>query len=117
MGASEFSNVIGSIAFNSMDGAPVWPGTLHENIVAEYYPTANCRHCVLGYPFLWGDAVPKPLVIEGRGHHWLQAIPITDAEAQYLRENGYDALENLFVEAQIDVLNLNRACALVERED
>lgn len=108
----EFSNVIGHIAFNAMDGASLWPGSLHKNVVAEYYPLASCRHCVLGYPFLWGAGIPASLKQSDTERVWLQVIPITDAEARFLNEHGYDALEDLFLRAQIDVYNLNRACAL-----
>lgn len=107
-----FANVIAQIGLNALSGGLAVLGAVHEGVVAEYYPDASCKHCVLGVPFSWGDNEPETIEYRGKRHLWLQAIPITDAEAAYLKLHGFDALESLLDQAQVDVLDLNRACAL-----
>ena len=39
---------------------------------------------------------------------WLQVIPISDAELEYIKRNGSEAFEDLLDKKEVDFLNLNR---------
>jgi len=41
--------------------------------------------------------------------HWLMVIPISESEYVHMHQNGWDALEKLFMEKEIDYWDLNRA--------
>lgn len=81
------------------------------NAISEYYPDLTCKHVMLVTPFLWDRDLQKQ-VIEGLSHLWLQVVPITDEEADYLMRHGSDALESIFEEHQIDLFDLNRPSCL-----
>lgn len=96
-----------------MDGKQNYgPGAVISNVISMYYPTSDMKHMWMAYPFLWDDA-PHTLTVQQKLVAWLQLIPISDKEYQYLLTNGYDALEELFEREQVEVLNLNRKSVLL----
>lgn len=56
----------------------------------------------------WGEGVFAPLEDDEMVVTFLQAVPISEAEYQHVVDNGAGSLEDLFVEAQIDVYDLDR---------
>ncbi len=122
----QFPNMISTCAFQIMDGLSDYgPGAVVPNVVPMYYPDLDMKHMLMGYPFLWGDTLHTISVKNDskkgilRRHSadeklvaWLELIPISEMEYQYLLKNGYDALEDLFEKNEIDVLNLERKCVL-----
>lgn len=108
-----FPNVISTCAFQVMDGKQNYgPGAVISNVISMYYPTSDMKHMWMAYPFLWDDA-PHTLTVQQKLVAWLQLIPISDKEYQYLLTNGCDALEELFEREQVEVLNLNRKSVLL----
>ncbi len=103
-----FPNVISTCAFQVMDGKQNYgPGTVITDVVSMYYPAFDMKHMWMAYPFLWGNA-PHTFAVQQKLVAWLQLIPISDKEYQYLLKNGYDALEDLFEKEQVDVLDMKR---------
>lgn len=63
------------------------------------------KHIMFVSPFLWHI---DDLQFDDRIVTWLMALPISEKEFEYLRNNGSEALEQLFEEQQIDFYDLNR---------
>ncbi len=102
-----FANIISDCAFNIISGKYFCrPGAVYPDIIAKYYKGIDMRHIMFSEPFLWdnlSNIEQKDKVIT-----WLMLIPISDAEMQYLKKYGADALETLFEEKNIDVFDLER---------
>ena len=64
------------------------------------------KHVMFSEPFLWDDL--SNIEQEDKVITWLMIVPISDAELQYLKEYGSDALETLFEEKNIDIFDLER---------
>jgi hypothetical protein len=102
-----FSNIISSCAFNVInDNFSCQPGMVYPNVVKEYYEDTEMKHILLTTPFLWEGLsnieTEKALIA------WLLAVPISEAELQYLNENGSDALEEEFEKKDIDIFDIYR---------
>lgn len=103
-----FPNVLAAAAFCVMrTGTLLCPGALLPDYVSLYFPDTTVPHLYFTSPFLWADG-PKRLDCGTKRVSWLMAIPISDDESTYLRQHGPDALEDLFVQRQIDVYDLQR---------
>jgi hypothetical protein len=59
-------------------------------------------------PYLWDDEALRSRVYGGKTVAWLQAVPISDAETQYVLDNGAGALSALFEEHDPDFVDLER---------
>ncbi|MEU6130987.1 suppressor of fused domain protein [Saccharopolyspora sp. NPDC047091] len=111
---SKFPNIISTIAFFIINDK--WfcsPGSTFPNVVSMYYPEATMRHILFVPPFLWKDNL-ETLRFPDKTVAWLQAVPISENEKQYAEANGPEALEDIFVDHQIDVFDLNRTSVAPE---
>ncbi len=106
----EYENIIATAAFCIMDTKRCFPGYVVPNVIREYIPDCEMRHLLLTYPFLWEDT--ESMEFDDRIVAWLQAVPISDNEFEYLKQAGLDALEDLFEEKDVDVLNIYRKSVL-----
>lgn len=107
-----FGNIISTCAFNIINSSySCSPGTVYPDVVRMYYPELNMKHVMFVSPFLWDESFTS-LDFEDKHVSWLQAIPISDAEYAYVEQNGSEALENLFEQSDVDILDLNRTSAL-----
>ena len=101
------AHILASCAFAAMnDGVDIEPDEILEGAVALYYPRFTMQHILLVDPFLWNLEAQH---LEDRTVTFLQAVPISAAEAVYAEEKGADALQDIFSEKQIDVYDLERA--------
>lgn len=104
---ARFDNLITSCASESMkNGTPAVYGAAMENILDQYELSETLHHVTFVAPFLWEGF--EPLDALGRQVHWLLALPISNAELDYLRANGIDALEDRFEAGQIDIYDIGR---------
>ncbi|WP_438347722.1 suppressor of fused domain protein [Paenibacillus sp. FA6] len=109
---NQFGNILSTCAFNIINSDySCSPGTIYPNVVKMYYPEFTLKHVMFVSPFLWDESL-KPFDFEDKHVSWLQAIPISDAEYTYVEENGNEALENLFEQSDVDILDLNRVSVL-----
>ena len=49
------------------------------------------------------------MIMESKNVHFLLAIPVSDTEANFLMQNGYSALEKLFLNSNADIHDINRS--------
>ena len=82
------------------------PGEVFVDVIPPAVST-TLRHTLLVPPFLWEEGLDS-VVVDYKTVAWLLAVPISDAEAQFRAEQGADALESRFEEAEIDIFNPNR---------
>ncbi|HBF37741.1 MAG TPA: hypothetical protein DDW50_10505 [Firmicutes bacterium] len=103
-----FANVLSSCAFNVINTKFTCnPGTIFPKVIGLYKPSSLMQHIFFMSPFLWDDKL-KTLQLTERKVAWLLAVPISDKEFTYAKENETDALQNLFEEHQIDIFDLDR---------
>lgn len=110
-----FGDVIAScVVTRTVTGANFVYGTLIEELRTLRSISTTLRHVTLVAPFLWdsfGGGIAKDRV--GKSDvYWLMVLPISDAERDFLRNSGIEALEELFEEAEIDVFDINRPSAV-----
>jgi hypothetical protein len=76
-----------------------------------YYPASEMRHVLFVEPFLW-DKKFKVQELPDKTVAWLLMVPISEAEMQYARQNGSDALGDILEEKEVDIFDLKRASTL-----
>ena len=109
---SDFPNMLSSAAFYTIQHN--WfcsPGAVLRNAVDSYMKDSAMKHLFFTSPSLWQDNL-ETLDLETKKVAWLMAVPISEAERNYKEANGADALEDLFEEHQIDILDLTRKSVL-----
>lgn len=102
------SDVLARCAFRVASGSlHVTPNTVVPNAVHDVDPGRATRHVLLVVPFIWPDL---EILTEGDDDvtTWLQAVPITDAEAQFASRSGTDALFTRLEAAGADVSDIDR---------
>lgn len=87
----------------------VLPLNLHHmvNIGQGWLIDSNCDYGFISLPYLEGEKL-EHFEFGGKTIHCYWFIPITQAERDYKMKNGFEALEQLFEEKQIDYANLKR---------
>ncbi|MDO5560839.1 MAG: suppressor of fused domain protein [Oscillospiraceae bacterium] len=87
-------------------------GTLLKGILEGYLPNSDMKHLFLMLPPpIWSDKF-KVIDCEDSIVVFLYALPISDAEKEYMAEHGIDELQNHFVQENIDMFDLNRKSVL-----
>lgn len=102
-----FSNILTTAAFYIINEK--WlccPGAILKNAVDMYDRSLSMKHLMFVPQFLWDEL--QTTQYEGKTVTWLLAIPISENERLYAKDNGSDALESLFQEHQIDIYDLSR---------
>ena len=83
-------------------------GTVLKDIMSIYYPNSDMKHLFLILPPpVWG----KSFGVTDAGDSvitFLYALPISQAECDYMSEKGIDALQDKFVENNIDMFDFER---------
>lgn len=104
----EFAAVLSTAAFCVINsGWQAEPGRVFPDVVAAHLPEATAPHLMFVTPYSWQEDLPSRR-LTGKTVAFVQAIPVSDAEMRFVRENGAEALEELFEDAQPDFLNLER---------
>lgn len=100
-------NLLATSSFYIMkDAWECTPGVVFESVVSMYHK-GDMKHLMFTSPFLWADKL-KNLELPDKKVTWLLIVPISDKELIYKSEYGYDALENLFDEKNINIFDLDR---------
>jgi hypothetical protein len=106
--AEAMANVLATSAFNVMkDGWLAAPGVVFPGLLQEYGLSETLEHVLWVEPFAYEQLADVDLG-EGIRAHWLMAVPISEAERQFLVSEGYDALEKRFEETELEYFNLER---------
>jgi hypothetical protein len=77
------------------------------NIGRPWLAASGCDHFLVSLPYPWGPEL-EHLACAGIGVRLLWLCPVTAAEAAYAREKGAEVLEQLFEQAAIDYLDVDR---------
>ncbi len=110
--AKKFPNVLSTAAFIVMRSGRLFsPGAVIPDCVSEYYQESTVPHLYFTSPFLWEDSL-KTMELSSRKVSWLLAMPISQAEYDFLHERGDEELEKEFVKRQIDIYDLGRPSAV-----
>ena len=101
-------NILSTSAFFCVkDNWTVNYGTVFENLVEMYYKDSVMRHIYFTNPFLWEDKL-EGFEVQNEAIFFLLAIPISDAELDFLNYNGKEPLETIFEEKEIDIFDIHR---------
>jgi len=104
----EFAEALSTAAFFWInDGWEPEPGACFRDVVRMHLPETQLPHLLLVEPTLWDQEFASRVVGE-KTVAWLQAIPVSEAEANYAEEKGLDALEELFEKHEVDITDLDR---------
>ena len=101
-----FPNILATCAFNIINTKMACqPGTVFPRVVEMYKADSDMKDVLFVPPFLWEL---KTLDFDSKKVAWLLAVPISEGENAYARDNGSDVLEALFEDRQIDIFDLDR---------
>ncbi len=104
----DFPGVLSTCAFNIIENdAVIAPGVIFPDVLTTYVLSTTLKHIVFGPPFFWGES-PETLHLPNRTVAWLLALPISDAELEYLTTNGISSLMDIMEVKRPDVYDLNR---------
>jgi len=105
----QFPNILSTASFCSIkDDFFCEPGSVLPNAVSMYYPKLEAKHLYFTSPYLWEDELDTLKLSEDIDVNWVLAIPITDSEYSYLKENGDEALEDILEKHNVDIFDLSR---------
>lgn len=108
--AEQVANVVATSAFLVMkDGWLAAPGVVFPNAVREYFPKTSVPHLMWTEPFDFSGLSTVP-ALDGLDFdtHPLQGVPLSEAERDFLLENGVDALTERLESASAAHFDLNR---------
>ncbi|MCI1747232.1 MAG: suppressor of fused domain protein [Acidipropionibacterium sp.] len=107
-GSEVMGKVVGSCAFAVLqDHWMMAPGIVFGDVVSLYDPETTTPHIMWAHPFTATDLgavkVDQDLTV-----HWLVAMPITEAERQWLAGHDYEAFADLLDEHEVTYADLRR---------
>lgn len=101
--------MLSTCAFNVIaNGAVVGPGAVFQGALSFYEPGTTTPNILFVPPFFWDDK-PRTMFLPTRTVAWLLALPISDAEFEHVKTNGYQSLLDLMEAARPNVFDINRA--------
>lgn len=107
-----FPNVLATCALCVINSNyKCYPGAIFHDTVKMYYPQYVMKHVLLTTPFVWEEEL-ETVHFPDMTVEWLLAVPISEQEYRYTLEKSVDALEDLFVEEQIDMFDIGRKSVL-----
>lgn len=99
----KWGNIISTTGFYiTKNGWPAQPGTIFKHIVNDYIPDTHLPHILFVTPFPWEDKLATTMHLDGKSVNFLLAMPVSEAESNFLEENGFSALEHLFEQSEVD---------------
>jgi hypothetical protein len=75
-----------------------------------YSPDLEVKHIMFVSPFQWEEGMTK-INLSTKTIYPLLAVPITQREYEFIKNNSAEALEELWVSKNTDVLNWQRSNA------
>lgn len=102
-----FGDAVAACAFEIAPSIDVKPDTVYRDAVSNRYPDTTTPHLFSVSPFLW-DGEFQPYGDDDVHVTWLQLVPITDEEAEFVAAQGARALEDAFMRAQPDLFAIDR---------
>ncbi|WP_337270456.1 suppressor of fused domain protein [Oryzifoliimicrobium ureilyticus] len=103
-----YANIIATCGFCVVnDHWFLAPGVIFPNIVQMYSASKTMQHIAFVEPFIWEDKLSS-LKLDTKTVDWLLAVPISEEEYRFAKDESFDALEDLFEKEQIDIFNIDR---------
>lgn len=103
------AQVLATAAFDvGKSGRGVAPAVVWTGAVSEYLPGATTPHVMWTEPFVWPE-LSSVEIRDAGSVHWLQAVPLTQAEVDHLERRGRASLEAALAAADVDLTDLQRA--------
>src|SRR5690606_505936 len=87
------------------------PGTVFKNMIDMCHKGTRLKHLLFVEPVMLQEKLEQ-MTLANKKVHFLLLIPISDAECKYREKHGFDALESIFMEKELDIPNLNRLSVL-----
>ncbi len=102
----KWANILASTAFEVMDTGSCGYGAIIQSVVREYFPCSSLEHVLLLSPAFWDnyDTLSDDETIVA----WLQLLPISESERQFVLTNGVEKFDKLLEEKETDVLDMER---------
>lgn len=109
-GGPEIAEIVATSAFFVIkDHWLAAPGVVFPGVVLEHVPTTTTPNLMWQEPFDFDNLATLEISGVEPAVHPLQGVPLSDAEASYLREFGFNALTALLEEKKVDHFDLFRA--------
>ncbi|MBG9917225.1 suppressor of fused domain protein [Bacillus sonorensis] len=103
-----FANVLSTCAFNVINSNfSCALGAIFRDVIKMYDSNTEMEHVLFVSPFLWEDDL-ESLEFANKNVTWLLAVPISEEEYLFARENGSEMLEELLEKQQIDIFDIKR---------
>lgn len=103
-----FPQMLSTCAFNVIaNGAVVVPGAVFQGALSFYEPGTTVPNILFVPPFFWPEG-PRTLFMPGRTVAWLLALPISDAEFEFVKAEGARALIDLMEDRRPNVFDIHR---------
>ncbi|MEO3945921.1 suppressor of fused domain protein [Gorillibacterium sp. CAU 1737] len=103
----DYPNMLATCAFHVINsGDSLSHGEVFRNIVPMYYPDVEMKHVLFVSPFLWKGLTD--LDFPDKTVTWLLPAPLSESEHVFAQEQGTGALEDLWEQRNVDLLDLER---------
>lgn len=103
-----FPRMLSTCAFNIIaNGALIVPGAVFQGALSFYEPGTTVPNILFVPPFFW-ETGPRTLFMPNRTVAWLLALPISDAEFEFVKAEGARALLDLMEEKRPNVFDIHR---------
>lgn len=110
--SSKWANILSTAGFFvTKNSWTCQPGSVFKNMIDMYHEGALLKHLLFVEPLMWQEKLEQ-MKLAGKKVYFLLLVPISDAECAYREKHGFDALESLFMEKEIDITNLHRPSVL-----
>jgi len=97
-----------SAFFVMKDGWLAAPGVVFPNALSEYYPQTTVPHLMWVEPFDFDGLSTVAVPGLETDLHVLQGVPLSEAECEFLQDNGFDALEQRLSQSEVPHFDLFR---------
>ena len=103
-----FANVLASAAFHVVrTGEPYHLAAVMLNYVSQYDESMHLPHLYFTAPFPW-TMLLETVECPTKKVSWLMAVPISESEYRYVKQNGHHALDELMRISQTDIFAISR---------
>ena len=99
-------NIIADAAFYAMNSEGFAYGAIIPDVIGNRIPSASVKHAVCLSPVFWKDYAP--LQTEDETVAWLQLVPVTDQEMEFITAVGLDDFDRLLEESGADITDFSR---------
>ncbi len=108
-----FREILASAAFRIMrTRRHAAAGHVFADYVREWYPKSTVPHLFFTVPSTWEEDALDDMTMGNLELQFLQILPITQGEYEFLMEHGEDALEMRLIGAAVDFYDLKRKSAV-----